>query len=101
MKIIEQKENPLFGRKEIIVEVVSNVSPSNPEISKLISGKFSAPEDGVKVKGIYGSFGAHKFKVLANVYKSKEDKEKTERKTKKEIEAEKKLLEASKLGGEE
>ena len=42
------------------------------------------------MKKINGRFGSKEFRVEANIYKSKEDKRKVERKTKKEIENEKK-----------
>lgn len=93
MKIIEQKENPLFKRNEVLLEVTSNVSPKNSEILKAIAEKLSVPEENVKVRGIYGNFGTHVFSVYANVYKSSADKESTEVKTKKERDAEKKAAE--------
>jgi ribosomal protein S24E len=102
MKIIEQKENPLFKRNEVLLEVVSNVSPKNSEILKAIAEKLSVPEENVKVRGIYGNFGTHVFSVYANVYKSSADKESTEVKTKKERDAEKKSFEEKmKLAAEE
>lgn len=92
-KIIEEKENPVFNRKEVVLEVVSEISPSNNEISKLIAEKFSSSEDKIKIKGIYGNFGTQIFTVYASVYKTVEDKDKTEIKTKKERDAEKKAEE--------
>lgn len=92
-KIIEQKKNPLFKREEIVVEVVSDVSPSNADVAKLVAEKLSSSEDKVKIKGIYGNFGTHIFTVYANVYETVSDKEKTEIKTKKERDAEKKAEE--------
>lgn len=89
-KIIEKKNNPLFNREEVVLEVVSNVSPSNSSVAKLIAEKFSSSEDKVKIKGIYGNFGTHVFTIHANVYKTIGDKEKIEIKTKKERDAEKK-----------
>jgi ribosomal protein S24E len=89
-KIIEQKENPLFNRKEIILEVSSTSSPKNDEASEMVSKQFSVPAEQIQIKGIYGKFGTQKFKIIANVYNSIADKEKTEVKTKKQREAEKK-----------
>ena len=92
-KIIEKKDNPLFNREEVVLEIVSNVSPSNSEVAKVVSEKLSSTEDKVKVNGIYGNFGTHVFTVYANVYKTVSDKEKTEIKTKKERDSEKKAEE--------
>ena len=92
-KIIQEKENPLFNRKEVVLEIVSRVSPSNSEVQKLVSEKFSAPEEKIKIKGIYGNFGTHGFTVYANIYKTVKDKETTEIKSKKEREKDKKAFE--------
>jgi ribosomal protein S24E len=86
-------ENALFNRKEVEAKVEANITPKNEEALKLVSDKYSVPQDNVKIKGIYGSFGSQEFRVLAHVYKTKEDLEKTEVKTKQEKEAEKKALE--------
>lgn len=93
IKITEQKESPLFNRKEIIAEIKSDSSPKNSEVSKLIAEKLSVSEENIKLNGIYGKFGTHIFTIYANVYDSIQDKEATETKTKKEREAEKKAEE--------
>lgn len=93
IKITEQKESPLFKRKEIVAEITSESSPKNSEVSKLIAEKLSVSEENIKLNGIYGKFGTHVFTVYANVYDSIQDKESTETKTKKEREAEKKAEE--------
>ncbi|MDP2628279.1 MAG: hypothetical protein Q8P15_00070 [Nanoarchaeota archaeon] len=101
IKIIQEKENPLFGRKEIQIEVVAKITPKKDEAEKLISEKFSVSLDGIKIKQILGKFGSNHFKIIANVYKTKEEKEKTEFKSKKEKEAEAKALEEAKKIEEE
>jgi len=95
MKIIsvKEKENKLFNRKEVVLLVEAETVPKTSEALTEIAKKFSVPEDAVKINGVYGKFGMKSFEIKANVYPSKQDKNKTERKTKKEIEAEKKLLE--------
>ncbi len=93
LKTTNETENALFNRKEVEAVVESSITPKNEEALKLIADKYSTPQDNVKIKGIYGSFGSHEFKVLAHVYKTKEDLDKTEVKTKQEKEAEKKAIE--------
>jgi ribosomal protein S24E len=93
LKITKEKENPLFNRKEVVMEFNSAVSPKNEDILKLVSKKFSVPEEQVKLKGIYGKFGTHVFEIFANIYGTVKDKEETEIKTKKERNAEKKAIE--------
>ena len=43
--IIEQKENPLFKRKEIKFSVDAEITPSHTDTRKIISEKFSIPEE--------------------------------------------------------
>jgi len=77
-KILEEKENQLFNRKEIQASVESEVTPSNSDIGKLISEKLSTQVENIKIKKISGKFGSKTFTVIANIYVSKEDKDKIE-----------------------
>ena len=79
IKIIEEKNNILFGRKEIVAEVESKYVPNYLEIEKLISEKYSVPAENIKIKKIQGHFGYNAFKIIALIYKSKEEKDKIER----------------------
>src|SRR3989344_1544395 len=83
LKIISEHENPLFGRKEITIEIVSLGSVKKSEAEKIISEEFSTPEDCVAIKKIFGNFGSNIFHISFFVYDSKEAKEKTELKPKK------------------
>lgn len=96
VKDIHETKNLVFDRKGIQATILSENAPSNKEVTTLLSKKLSAPEEAIKIKGIYGKFGMKEFQVKANVYKSKEDKNKIERKTKKEIGSEKKEVEVAK-----
>jgi len=86
IKVVEEKDNPLFKRREIELEAESHVTPSHSETEKLISEKFSAKAENIKIKKILGSFGSNIFRITANIYQSKEDKERTEKKQKKKKE---------------
>ena len=83
-KLIEERKNILFKRKEIKFSVKSKVTPSHSEVGKFISEKFSTPMETIKIKNILGKFGSNEFVVTTNIYNSKEDKEITERKSKKD-----------------
>lgn len=78
LKEIKKHENPLFNRKEIVIVVESNSSPKIAEIEQSISEKYSLPAENITVKTIKGRFGSNQFLITANIYSSKEDKEKTE-----------------------
>lgn len=90
-KIITKKENPLFRRKEILAEINSEITPKTVDVENLLSGEFSKPVENIKIKRIKGNFGTRIFNVEANIYDLIEDKDKTEIKTQKQRNAEKKI----------
>ncbi len=90
INIIDEKQNPLFNRKEVLLEVEAEITPSHADAEKIISEKFSTQPDAFKIKKIEGSFGSKVFKISANIYPSKKEKDDIEFKTKQEREAEKK-----------
>ncbi len=84
LKILEQKENPLFNRKEIEIIIETSIAPKIQEAKEFIAKEFSSDAENIKVKKIKGRFGSNNFIITANIYGSREDKEKTEPKSKKE-----------------
>jgi ribosomal protein S24E len=89
LKIIQEKENPLLNRKEIKILIESKITPSYKETRKILSENFKINKDNIKINSIKGKYGLSEFIVNINLYKTKEDKESIEIKSKKEIEAEK------------
>ena len=81
-KILEEKQNPLFNRKEVKIEIESALPPSKAEATKIVSEKFSSSEDKVKLEKIDSRFGSSKFIIIAKVYGSLEEKERIEPKIK-------------------
>lgn len=96
LKIISEKENPLFNRKEVNAVIKAKSSPKREEITDLLAKKYSTSWENVKIKGVNGSFGSEDFKVEANIYSSKEEKDKTEGTKKKDEEIKKKKEEEKK-----
>ena len=84
LKIIQEKENPLYKRKEVIAEIMTIIPPSIKEVENLFSEKFSKPAKNIKINGIKGKFGTQIFKIEANIYDSEEAKEQIEIKTQKQ-----------------
>ena len=78
LEILEEKQNPLFNRKEILIELESEITPTNAEIEKMLMEKFKTQGENIKIKKIAGNFGSRAFTIRANIYSSKEEKEKTE-----------------------
>jgi ribosomal protein S24E len=82
--VLNKKENPLLNRREVEVTIETNASPKTSEAEEFIAKEFSTTAENVKIKGINGKFGSRNFTVLANIYNSKEEKNKVETRTKKE-----------------
>jgi len=83
MKTIEDKPNSLFNRREIKIIVKAEKNPSFQEVRKLIAEQCKANEEVIEVYGIKGKFGRDTFLISASIYKTKEDKEKFEKKQEK------------------
>lgn len=82
LKIIHEKENPLFSRKEVIAEIKKSISPKRADAENSLAEKFSVTSDRIKVDRIIPKFGSDIFIIYARIYKSKEDKDDIEPKVK-------------------
>ncbi|HEB47080.1 MAG TPA: hypothetical protein ENI22_01275 [Candidatus Pacearchaeota archaeon] len=100
LKILEEKNNELFDRKEIKSVVEAEITPSRKEILDVLAEKYKVPKENIKIKGIHGKFGSKTFAVEANIYSSKETREKVELKKKKEQESEKPEMSKEEISGE-
>ncbi len=79
LKIIEDKENKLLNRKEILADIeFSGKTPTNNEVKKELAKNFKVDEKLVIIDKIDQEFGANKAKVYAKIYKSEKDIEKIE-----------------------
>ena len=82
IKITNERENPLFKRKEVKISINSSITPSKQEIENIIYTKFSIDKETIAVKKVNSKFGSKTFIIDANIYSSREDKEKIEPKPK-------------------
>ena len=92
VKIIKETLNPLFGRKEITIEVSAKTAPGKAETFDFLAEKFKTPKENIKIKKISGKFGTQSFFIETNIYKSKEEKYATELYSKKEKDVETKIF---------
>ncbi|MBI2044320.1 hypothetical protein HYT24_03075 [Candidatus Pacearchaeota archaeon] len=83
-EVIHEKDNPFFGRKEIIIKIKKETHPNQVEIKKTISEKYSSDPKHIKIKKISAKYGTKEFSVSAFVYKSEEEKKIVEIKKKKD-----------------
>ena len=81
---LQERENPLFKRKEIKFSVDAEITPSHADARKIISEKFSTNEENIRIKNILGKFGSRTFTISINIYTSEQDKLNTEGKSKKD-----------------
>jgi ribosomal protein S24E len=87
-KVLEQKENPLFSRKEVHVLVKDELTPSKEEARKIVGDEFKADPSLVRIRKIDAKFGVKEFVIIADVYDSAEEFKRIVKKTKQEIKAE-------------
>ncbi|MCD4771147.1 hypothetical protein K8R30_01890 [archaeon] len=88
-KIIKQEKNPFLQREEFVLEIASEVAPTEAEVKK----KIGKDEDLIVVKKINTNFGRQKFMTEVVVYDDKEAKRKIEtipQKVRKKMEADEK-----------
>ena len=93
MEVIEDKQNGMLRRRELKVIADAGKTPSMGEARKLIAEHFKESEENIVVNNVKGKFGRKTFLIVACVYANKEDMEKTEIKSKKKRDAEKKAAE--------
>jgi ribosomal protein S24E len=85
IKVVQEKTNHLFKRKEVKLKIKTQVTPSHDEARKIVAQKFSKSEQNIRIKNILGKFGSKKFIITANIYESEKDKLDTEGKSKKDV----------------
>ncbi len=68
---MQEKENKLIGRKEIITEILGEGKPTprNEEVRKQLAAQLKTDENAIAIKKISQAFGGGKVTVHANVYK--------------------------------
>jgi len=101
IKIVETKENPLFSRTEVKVSVEDSITPSLIDARKIVAEQLKSEESLVRIRKIDTRFGSKVFTIIADVYSSTLEFNRVVKKTKQEVEAEKKLIAEAKAAEEE
>lgn len=78
IKITQEKQNPLFKRKEIEGELEAVSTPSKADVLKLVAEQTKSKEETIVIKNILSSFGSQTFKIKIFIYDSKESLEASE-----------------------
>lgn len=80
LKLLQEKEAKLLDRKELEIEATFEKStPSEAEIKKQIASSQKADEGAISIKTIRQSFGIKKARIIAHIYKNKEQLKKIEK----------------------
>ena len=66
VEVVESRDNPLLSRREIIVKVSAEATPSRKDVKELVAAKTGANPSLIVVKKIGGRSGSHDF--FAEVY---------------------------------
>ena len=82
MNILEEFENKLLKRKEVLVSGEYEINPGIERVTEEISKQFKADKEKIVVRRIISEFGKKLFKIEAFIYNSVEDKTKVEPKPK-------------------
>lgn len=96
-KIVDDRQNDLMNRREVKIEVENNFVPSRIEALHIVADLFKCEIDVIKINRVDSQFGTKIFTIVADIYKSKEDKQNVALKKKKDLEIEKKFEEEKKL----
>jgi len=76
MEKVQEKNNPMFNRKEVTLNLTEvNFPPKKDEAAKIVAEKLSVPEEAVHIEKIAGKFGTNDFIITAEIYSSKEEKD--------------------------
>jgi ribosomal protein S24E len=79
MNITKELEAPLLARKRVTLEVEKRgVTPSRKELVKEVAAKVGSKPELIVIKHIYTQYGSQDIKVIAHVYKKREDLERVE-----------------------
>jgi len=78
LKKISEKENALFGRKEVVFAATGSPTPSRDKVAESVSVACKCSKDCVVIDRIGQKFGTKIVEIHAMVYKSAEAAKKTE-----------------------
>jgi ribosomal protein S24E len=73
MKILQEKDNQLLGRKEVRVEVKHTAAPSPAKVNiiKELAAKYGVPEDHVVIDYVFTKKGLASSEIKVKIYKEK------------------------------
>jgi ribosomal protein S24E len=82
LKKVSEKDNALFGRREVVFTATVSPTPSRDKIAEAVSVACKCAKECVVVDNIGQKFGTKTVEVHAKVYKSADEAKKVESKYK-------------------
>ena len=82
LKKVSEKDNALFGRREVVFTATSSPTPSRDKIAEAVSVACKCAKDCVVVDRVGQKFGTKTVEVRAKVYKSADAAKSVEQKYK-------------------
>ena len=79
LKKVSEKDNALFGRKEVAFTATASPTPSRDKIAEAVSVACKCAKDCVVVDKVGQKFGTKTVEIRAKVYKSADEARKVER----------------------
>jgi ribosomal protein S24E len=78
MKKLQETPSPLLNRTEVIFEIdhFQKPTPKKEEIKKSLAQELKVDEEVINLNKVITHFGSSKIKVIADIYKTKEDLQK-------------------------
>ncbi|MFW5852660.1 MAG: 30S ribosomal protein S24e [Nanoarchaeota archaeon] len=74
IEILKEQEAPLLSRKRVTFGLVSDKeTPSRKNLLKAVAEKTKAKPELIIIKHVYNKYGSKDVKVIAHIYKNKED----------------------------
>jgi|SRR3989344_1995062 len=89
MRKLKETPSLLLNRNEVVYELdhFQKPTPKKEDIRKQLAESLKVNEDLIKINKVINYFGSTKIKIIADIYKTKEDLQALIRKRKKKAEA--------------
>lgn len=84
MSLVKEFDNKLLHRKEVVITLNREKTPSKIDVAKEIAKDFKSSEENIIIEKIDSKFGKKEFTVYAKVYNDSQSKDKYETVTRKE-----------------
>lgn len=79
LKLVSERDNPLFGRREMVYSAASSPTPPVEKVAQAVAIEAKCAKECVVIDRVEQKFGQRRVRVVAKVYSSAEDAKRYER----------------------